>query len=204
LHPKTSEHTLAHKSSVKSLGKGYMRGMILAMLAERPRYGYEILHALDEASDGWRPSPGTIYPILHDLHDNGLITKKEAEKDGRRRIIYKIGAKGKAHLEHDASEHIRFVAMMRKIFGKHGGPHFLRSPAINVDKALLRLEHLDLLLKETSLLPDEKSSAPEDAIILLKQRKQILEKHQQNIGKAIQNVKKEIQTLEGKLKKPNH
>ena len=175
--------------------------MILAMLAENPRYGYEILHALDQASDGWRPSPGTIYPILHDLHDHGMITKKEVEKDGRRRIIYKIGAKGKAHLEHDATEHVRFVAMMRKILGKHGGPHFPGSPAFNVDKALRRLEHLDLLLDEASLLPDEVASDPDHGLVLLKRRLQLLEMHKKNLERAIQNVKKEIQNLEDETSK---
>ncbi|MFW9832157.1 MAG: PadR family transcriptional regulator, partial [Candidatus Thorarchaeota archaeon] len=63
------EQLEAPKSTVKSLGKGYMRGIILAMLADQPRYGYEILHEMAEASDGWRPSPGTVYPILHDLHE---------------------------------------------------------------------------------------------------------------------------------------
>jgi DNA-binding PadR family transcriptional regulator len=202
LNPKTSEQSSAHKSSVKSLGKGYMRGMILAMLAERPRYGYEILHALSEASDGWRPSPGTIYPILHDLYDRGLITKKEVEQDGRRRIIYKIGAKGKTHLEHDALEHVRFVAMMRKVLGKHGGPHFPGSPAFNVDKALRRLEHLDLLLDEAPLLPEEVASDPKQGVILLKRRLQLLENHAGNIENAIQKVKQQIQHLENETSKP--
>ncbi len=175
--------------------------MILAMLAEHPRYGYEILHALNEASDGWRPSPGTIYPILHDLYDHGLITRKEVEQDGRRRIIYKIGAKGKVHLEHDAIEHVRFVAMMRKILGKHGAPHFPGSPAFNVDKALRRLEHLDLLLDEAALLPDESSSDPEHGVILFKRRLKLLEKHAGNIEKAIKNVKKEIRNLEDETQK---
>ncbi len=172
-----------------------MRGIILAMLAERPRYGYEILHALAEASDGWRPSPGTIYPILHDFHAQGLIAKKEIEKEGRRRIVYKIGAKGKKHLEHDAIEHVRFVAMMRKILGKHGGPHVLGSPAFNVDKALRRLEHLDILLNEAPLLRSEVASNPEQSENLLKHRLQLLENHARNVKKAIRRVKQKIQHL---------
>jgi DNA-binding PadR family transcriptional regulator len=202
LNPKTSEQSSLHKSSVKSLGKGYMRGMILAMLAEHPRYGYEILHALNEASDGWRPSPGTIYPILHDLYDHGLITRKEVEQEGRRRIIYKIGVKGKTRLEHDAIEHVRFVAMMRKILGKHGAPHFPGSPAFNVDKALRRLEHLDLLLDEAALLPEEIASDPEHGLILLKRRLKLLEKHARKIKKTIQNTKKKIRNLEEETSKP--
>lgn len=176
-----------------------MRGIILAMLAEQPRYGYEILHSMAEASEGWRPSPGTIYPILHDLYKRGYISKKEEDKDGRRRIIYKLRAKGKAHLENDALQHGRFVAIMRKILGNHGGPHFPGSPAFNVDKALQRLQHIDLLLNEAPLLPDEVASDSEHGIILLRRRLQLLENLATNIDGAIQNVKKQLLNLEKKV-----
>lgn len=171
-----------------------MRAIILALLAEQPRYGYELLTTLAKSSDGWRPSPGTIYPILHDLHERGWITKKEVEKEGRRRIIYRIGAKGKRHLEHDAMEHARFVAMMRKILIKHGGPHFPKTLAFNVDKALHQLQHVNLILDEVPLLPQ--FMTPSESRALLRRRLGLLEKHYASIKKAIQNVKKEIQNYE--------
>jgi DNA-binding PadR family transcriptional regulator len=196
VHHKPSEQTDGPKSTVKSLGKGYMRAIILALLADHPRYGYDILDTLAEASDGWRPSPGTIYPILHDLNERGWITKKEVEEDGRRRITYQLGARGKRHLEHDAMEHVRFVAIMRKILAKHGEPHFLGAPAFDVDKALRQLHHMDLLLDEVSLLPQQVTGDREQSVALLKRRFRILEKHAGNIDKAIQKIKKEIQALE--------
>jgi DNA-binding PadR family transcriptional regulator len=177
-----------------------MRAIILALLAEQPRYGYEILNTLAEASDGWRPSPGTIYPILHDLHERGWITKKEVEQEGRRRIIYRLGAKGRRHLEHDALEHARFVAMMRKILIKHGGPRFAGAPAFNVDRALHRLEHFDLMLDEVSLIPKEATSDLEfqkkEAVKVLQRRLKLLESHAGSIATALQSIKKEIQNLE--------
>jgi DNA-binding PadR family transcriptional regulator len=183
-----------------------MRAIILALLAEQPRYGYDILHTLAEASDGWRPSPGTIYPILHNLYERGWITKKEVEQEGRRRIVYRLGAKGKQHLEHDALEHARFVAMMRKILIKHGGPHFPGAPAFDVDKALSRLEHLDLILDEASLIPKEATSdldyQREQAVSILQRRLQLLESHAGNITKAILSVKKEIEHLENNKETP--
>ncbi len=176
-----------------------MRAIILALLAEQPRYGYDILDTLAEASEGWRPSPGTIYPILHDLYERGWIMKKEVEQEGRRRIIYRLGTKGKQHLEHDALEHARFVAMMRKILIKHGGPQFAGAPAFDVDKALRRLEHFDLILDEVSLIPKEVASDLEfqeqPSIEVLQCRLQQLKNHARNIEKAIQNVKKEIRNL---------
>jgi DNA-binding PadR family transcriptional regulator len=179
-----------------------MRAIILALIAEHPRYGYDILHSLAEASDGWRPSPGTIYPILHDLSKRGWIIKKEVEQEGRRRIIYRLGAKGKRHLEHDALEHARFVAIMRKILAKHGHPHFPGAPAFNVDRALKRLPHMDLLWDEVSLLPPELAADPTQGIERLQHRVRILEKHVENINNAILKVKKEIRTLEGTPSKP--
>ena len=178
-----------------------MRAIILALIAEHPRYGYDILHSLAEVSDGWRPSPGTIYPILHDLSKRGWIVKKEVEHEGRRRIIYKLGAKGKRHLEHDAFEHVRFVAIMRKILAKHGIPHFPGVPAFNVDKALSRLEHMDLLLNEVPILPPNIASDPEQGVKLLQRRVQLLENHVEKINNAIRKAKKEIRAFDGELSK---
>ncbi len=194
-----SEQSQPKKSTIKSLGKGYMRGIILGMLAEHPRYGYEILQAISEASDGWRPSPGTIYPMLHHLNEQGLISKTVQEKKGRRRIIYKLRAKGKVHLEHDARQHGHFVAIMRKILGKHGGPHFPGSPAFNIDHILQRLRHAKLLLKEASMLSDEQASYPDHGISLLQNRLQLLEDHQKALHNAIRQVKMKIQELERKI-----
>lgn len=177
-----------------------MRAIILALLADQPRYGYDILDTLAESSDGWRPSPGTIYPILHDLHERGWIMKKEVEPEGRRRIIYRLGTKGKRHLEHDALEHARFVAMMRRILIKHGGPQFAVAPAFDVDKALRRLEHFDLILDEASLILKEDASdlafQKKRSVEVLQRRLKLLENHAGNIEKAIRSVKEEIRNLE--------
>lgn len=190
-----SEQSPAHQHTVKKLGKGYMRGIILALLADRPRYGYEILQAMSEASDGWRPSPGTIYPILHSLHEHGLITKKEDDKEGHRRIVYKLRSKGRVDLENAALQHARFVVIMRNILGEHGGPHFLHPPAFNVDKALAKLEHTKLFLNEVTFLPDAVASDSQKGIALLQNRLQLLENHEEMINQAIRLVKKEIQNL---------
>jgi DNA-binding PadR family transcriptional regulator len=190
-----SEQSPVHRHTVKKLGKGYMRGIILALLADRPRYGYEILQAMSEASDGWRPSPGTIYPILHSLHEHGLITKKEDDKEGRRRIVYKLRSKGRADLENAALQHARFVVIMRNILGEHGGPHFPHPPAFNVDKALAKLEHTKLFLNEVTFLPDVVASDSQKGIRLLQNRLLLLENHEKMINQAIRLVKKEIQNL---------
>jgi DNA-binding PadR family transcriptional regulator len=60
-----------------------VRNAVLALLLERPMHGYEMIQELETRTGGiWRPSPGSIYPTLQLLEDEGLIA---AEEDGGRR-----------------------------------------------------------------------------------------------------------------------
>jgi DNA-binding PadR family transcriptional regulator len=62
-----------------------VRASVLALLAERPMHGYEIITELAERTHGmWRPSAGSVYPTLQLLEDEGLITGDEA--GGKRRF----------------------------------------------------------------------------------------------------------------------
>jgi DNA-binding PadR family transcriptional regulator len=64
-------------------GRGDVRAAILALLNEEPMHGYQIMNELSERTGGvWRPSPGSIYPQLQLLQDEGLVTA--TEQDGRR------------------------------------------------------------------------------------------------------------------------
>ncbi|MFV0634914.1 PadR family transcriptional regulator [Demequina sp.] len=64
-------------------GRGDVRAAILVLLAEQPRHGYDLIRAIEERSEGaWAPSPGSIYPTLQVLQDEGLIVVEEV--DGRR------------------------------------------------------------------------------------------------------------------------
>lgn len=65
--------------------RGDIRAAVLALLAERPMHGYEMIQELEERSGGlWRPSAGSIYPTLQLLEDEDLIRGEEA--DGKRRF----------------------------------------------------------------------------------------------------------------------
>jgi DNA-binding PadR family transcriptional regulator len=76
--------------------RGDVRLALLTLLAEKPMHGYEIIGELEQRSNGaWRPSPGSIYPALQLLADEGLLTADE--QDGRR--VYSITEAGKAELE---------------------------------------------------------------------------------------------------------
>lgn len=59
--------------------RGDVRAAILALLAEGPRNGYQIIQEINERSGGvWRPSPGAVYPALQQLADEGLIRGEES------------------------------------------------------------------------------------------------------------------------------
>ena len=65
------------------VGRGDVRAAVLALLAERPMHGYQIINEIDERSGGsWKPSPGSVYPTLQLLADEGLVAVDES--DGRK------------------------------------------------------------------------------------------------------------------------
>jgi DNA-binding PadR family transcriptional regulator len=65
--------------------RGDIRTAALLLLAEEPRNGYQIMQEVEHRSDGvWRPSPGSVYPALQQLEDEGLIRSEEVE--GRKRF----------------------------------------------------------------------------------------------------------------------
>ncbi|MFY1690770.1 PadR family transcriptional regulator [Plantactinospora sp. WMMB782] len=64
-----------------------VRAAVLALLTERPMHGYEMIQELDSRTGGaWRPSPGSIYPTLQLLEDEGLIAGTSDSGGGRRRF----------------------------------------------------------------------------------------------------------------------
>jgi DNA-binding PadR family transcriptional regulator len=73
-----------------------VRAAILALLAEKPMHGYQIITELTERSGGvWRPSPGSVYPTLQALEDQGLVTADKSE--GRR--VFSLTDEGRAEAE---------------------------------------------------------------------------------------------------------
>jgi DNA-binding PadR family transcriptional regulator len=61
------------------MGRGDVRAAVLALLAENPMHGYQIIHEIEERSGGaWKPSPGSVYPTLQLLADEGLVAATES------------------------------------------------------------------------------------------------------------------------------
>ena len=77
----------------RRMRRGDVRFAVIDVLAEAPMHGYEIIRTLEERSGGrWRPSPGSVYPTLQLLADEGLVTA--ADVDGRR--VYSLTDAGRS------------------------------------------------------------------------------------------------------------
>ena len=73
--------------------------LLLHLIAEKPRHGYELMRAIEDLSRGaYMPSPGIAYPTLSMLKDLGYITEAEAEAEHARRT-FSITAEGRKHLD---------------------------------------------------------------------------------------------------------
>ncbi|MBI1375889.1 MAG: PadR family transcriptional regulator [Frankiales bacterium] len=82
-------------------GRGDVRTAILALLWEEPRHGYQIIQDITERSGGaWRPSPGSVYPALSALQDEGFVDDEKVE--GRR--VFSLTEAGRAHVAERADD----------------------------------------------------------------------------------------------------
>lgn len=76
-------HSEFERRVAPRMGRGDVRAGILTLLAEGPMHGYQIIREIEKRSNGaWKPSPGSVYPTLQLLADEGLIVAEEA--DGRK------------------------------------------------------------------------------------------------------------------------
>jgi DNA-binding PadR family transcriptional regulator len=80
----------------RMLAQGDLRLIVLALIAEQPRHGYEIIKLIEEKTSGWYgPSPGIVYPTLTYLEDLGYLT---AQAEGAKKL-YTITDEGRDHLD---------------------------------------------------------------------------------------------------------
>lgn len=74
------------KRAGSRMGRGDVRTAVLALLAENPMHGYQIIREIEERSGGtWKPSAGSVYPTLQLLADEGLISAEES--NGRKTYV---------------------------------------------------------------------------------------------------------------------
>ena len=86
----------------RMFGSGEFRLVLLKLIADEPRHGYDLIRAVEELTHGdYAPSPGVVYPTLTLLGDMGLI-EEQATEGARKKFA--VNAEGRAHLEENADE----------------------------------------------------------------------------------------------------
>jgi PadR family transcriptional regulator, regulatory protein PadR len=79
--------------------KGHVATMVLGVIGDHPRHGYDIMKTLSERSRGaFALGQGTIYPLLYSLEEEGLVKSSTAVVDGRTRRVYALTIKGRRSL----------------------------------------------------------------------------------------------------------
>lgn len=121
-----------HRRGGRMFEQGDLKFVILRLLEEKPRHGYDIIRELEARSGGtYSPSPGTVYPTLVMLEDMGYA-RATPEEGGRK--IYSITDEGRRHLaEHGGAVDDIFERMARVVEG------FFDAPMSEVHSAFRRL-----------------------------------------------------------------
>lgn len=113
--------------------RGDLKYMILELLRDRPMHGYEVMRELEETSHGaYTASPGSVYPALQSLEDEGLVVGEE--KDGRK--VYTITDEGREFL---SSNRDRVDEILQRI--REFARHFSGVPMADVTRSFARLAH---------------------------------------------------------------
>ena len=98
----------------RMFAQGELRLALLALIAENPSHGYELIKGIEEMTGGgYAPSPGAVYPTLQLLEDEGAIAEADAEGSKK---PYTVTPQGEAELEERKTE----VAELLRRLGRHG------------------------------------------------------------------------------------
>ncbi len=90
--------------------------LLLKLLSRRPMYGYELVQAIRAASsDSLEFGEGCIYPILHRLESEKLLSSRRETVGGRARVVYQATPKGKAQLASTVSAWQRVAAAIAQV-----------------------------------------------------------------------------------------
>jgi DNA-binding PadR family transcriptional regulator len=103
----------------RRFGRGDLKYVILDLVKDQPRHGYDIIKALEERFYGfYSPSPGSVYPTLQLLEDQGLVSS--SEQDGKR--VYVITDEGRKFLTEQEATMKDLHARMAEGWGPMANP----------------------------------------------------------------------------------
>ena len=94
--------------------KGFLDHILLALIAERPRYGFELRNTLGDVLPDLTVADGSIYPLLSRLREQGLVTSRlsRSAETGRERRYYEILPQGREKLAEWEGQWVRFRGAM--------------------------------------------------------------------------------------------
>jgi DNA-binding PadR family transcriptional regulator len=96
---KTSGQTLNEQPMFHGVVRGMLPMYMLSLLMEKPHHGTEIMKAIEKMSAGtWKPSPGSVYPLLKKLEEDGLICGEWVSGRAAATRIYSVSRKGRLKL----------------------------------------------------------------------------------------------------------
>jgi PadR family transcriptional regulator PadR len=96
--------------------KGHLDALILAVLADEPLHGYAVIEKLRLRSDGaFDLAEGTLYPVLHRLEAEGLLSSAWSAASGRRRRVYRLTRRGRSALDRGRAEWAGFAAAVEAV-----------------------------------------------------------------------------------------
>jgi len=154
-----SRHGRRGRGGRRMFESGELRLVLLKLIADEPRHGYDLIRAVEELTGGeYAPSPGVVYPTLTLLQDMGLI--EEAAGDGPRKP-FQITDEGRAHLDERSEEVDRLIERLSDMKPRDGS---MAGPAIGraVRNLMTALSHRvgrdgldDELLHEIAAILDD-------------------------------------------------
>ena len=96
--------------------KGHLDALVLATLRGGPAHGYAVIEELKHRSAGaFDLAEGTVYPVLHRLEADGLLTSSWSTAAGRRRRIYRLSRRGRAALGRQRAEWQAFARAVEAV-----------------------------------------------------------------------------------------
>ena len=96
--------------------KNHLELLVLTALKAGPGHGYSIIRSIRDRSDGeFELLEGSLYPVLHRLERERLVTSSWSDVSGRKRRVYKLSRKGRAALEQHERDWRRFERAMNLV-----------------------------------------------------------------------------------------
>ena len=104
---------------IQALGRAIHEVLIVAVLREGPKHGYQIALDVEEETAGvFAFQHGTLYPILHRLEAAGRIRGRWDRGGGRKRKVYALTDDGRAHLAEEGEKIVAAFTAIRRLLGQ--------------------------------------------------------------------------------------